>query len=289
MIEPLNIKRCIRVCSVTLLLLTMVLLIPSFPKVEAELRGMSGFNVIIHEGEKAQGTFKPSSSSTNLFTDVTDRVTYSLQPGPIPSATFSPQGFRYDISDGSPTITAVLSTENLAVGNYFFTIKGVDEDGNTATSGGFVRVLAAVPPPPPDPTLANLQEQINDLSANLNSLQEALNNIELTPGPAGPAGPKGADGAAGEKGADGALGPMGPQGEKGADGALGPMGPQGEKGAAGLAGEKGDRGPQGLPGERGPQGPPGEKGAPGDACPKTIKGIFNMKNGQQELTICVPR
>ena len=276
MIEP-YIKKCIGVCSVTLLLLTMVLLIPSFPKVEAELRGMSGFNVIIHEGEKAQGTFKPSSSSTNLFTDVTDRVTYSLQPGPIPSATFSPQGFRYDISDGSPTITAVLSTENLAVGNYFFTIKGVDEDGNTATSGGFVRVLAAVPPPPPDPTLANLQEQINDLSANLNSLQEALNNIELTPGPAGPAGP------AGPKGADGAAG------EKGADGALGPMGPQGEKGAAGLAGEKGDRGPQGLPGERGPQGPPGEKGAPGDACPKTIKGIFNMKNGQQELTICVPR
>ena len=246
-------------------------------------------SIVVNEGEKAKGTFKPFSSSFSPF-DVTDQVTYSLQPGgPISSASFAPQGFRYDISEGSPTITATLDTENLAIGNYGFTIKGVDEDGNTATGGGNVKVIAFVPPPPPDPTPAQLQGQINTLSANLNALQDALNNIELTPGPAGPAGPRGADGAAGEKGADGALGPMGPQGEKGADGALGPIGPPGEKGAAGLAGEKGDRGPQGPPGERGPQGPPGEKGAPGDACPKTIKGIFNMKNGQQELTICVPR
>jgi len=72
-----------------------------------------------------------------------------------------------------------------------------------------------------------LWNAINELKDEINSLWEAVENIQLTPGPPGPQGPQG---------------PPGPPGEQG------PPGPQGEQG------------PQGLPGEVGPAGPPGPPG-----------------------------
>lgn len=55
-------------------------------------------------------------------------------------------------------------------------------------------------------------------------VKQALDDIELTPGPQGPPGEKG------EKGDKGDPGEQGPQGEKGDTGAQGPPGPQGEPG-----------------------------------------------------------
>lgn len=66
--------------------------------------------------------------------------------------------------------------------------------------------------------------------ATIAYVNNAIKEIELTPGPQGeqgPQGPKGEDGIQGlkgDKGEDGAPGPQGPQGEPG------PMGPQGPKG-----------------------------------------------------------
>lgn len=108
-------------------------------------------------------------------------------------------------------------------------------------------------------------------------VDKAIENIELTPGPAGPQGPKGEDGAQGEqgpkgdKGDKGDTGPAGPQGEKGADGAQGIQGPAGKDGAKGDKGDTGEQGPQGIQGPKGdtgatgPQGPKGDTGATGPA------------------------
>ena len=65
-----------------------------------------------------------------------------------------------------------------------------------------------------------LQEEIDELEAQVVQLSSQLENISLIPGPIGP------------------QGDQGPQGEKG------DQGPQGEKGDQGPQGEKGDQGPQ---------------------------------------------
>jgi hypothetical protein len=72
-----------------------------------------------------------------------------------------------------------------------------------------------------------------DLQNQINNLQQQINNIKLTPGPAGPVGP---------------MGPAGPVGPIGSQGPVGPAGP------AGAMGPKGNQGPQGVPGEQGPPG-----------------------------------
>lgn len=59
------------------------------------------------------------------------------------------------------------------------------------------------------------------------ALQDEIDTIELTPGPAGP------------PGADGAQGPPGPAGPPGADGAQGTPGPTGADGAQGVPGPPG--------------------------------------------------
>ena len=69
------------------------------------------------------------------------------------------------------------------------------------------------------------------------AIARAVEEIELTPGPAGPQGEPGVpgkDGQPGEPGpagADGAVGPQGPKGDAGATGATGPTGPQGPAGS----------------------------------------------------------
>ena len=86
--------------------------------------------------------------------------------------------------------------------------------------------------------------------SSIAGLQDALKNIELTPGPPGPAGEPG---------------PTGPQGEKGEKGDKGDPGEQGPAGEQGPPGETGPEGPQGLQGEPGPAGPAGADGAQGPA------------------------
>jgi hypothetical protein len=74
-------------------------------------------------------------------------------------------------------------------------------------------------------------------------LQQRIDAIQLTPGPAGPQGADGVPGANGSQGADGAPGPDGLQG---ADGASGPAGATGEDGLPGIDGL------DGLPGADAP-------------------------------------
>lgn len=64
--------------------------------------------------------------------------------------------------------------------------------------------------------------------ATVAELNDAIENIELTPGPQGPQGPQGE------------TGPQGPQGEPG------PQGPKGDTGATGAKGDKGDKGDPGT-------------------------------------------
>lgn len=84
--------------------------------------------------------------------------------------------------------------------------------------------------------------------ATENYVDERIETIELTPGPAGPRGDTGEAGPAGKDGA------QGPKGDKGDKGDTGKQGPKGDTGATG---------PQGPEGKQGPQGPAGQDGAPG--------------------------
>ena len=65
------------------------------------------------------------------------------------------------------------------------------------------------------------------------SVAEAIETIELTPGPKGDKGDKGEKGDKGDKGEKGDTGPQGPQGPQGE---TGPQGPKGEKGDPGSGG-----------------------------------------------------
>lgn len=78
----------------------------------------------------------------------------------------------------------------------------------------------------------------DEVNANFKAISDAINNIQLIPGPQGPAG------------TDGAQGLQGPQGTQGIQGT------QGSQGLAGPQGTQGAQGPQGI------QGPAGESGSP---------------------------
>ena len=95
-----------------------------------------------------------------------------------------------------------------------------------------------------------------DHDGNLDKLEQAIEGIELTPGPQGPQGPTGPQGATGSSAyqvavADGFVGTesqwlaslVGPAGAKGDTGDAGPQGPAG---AAGPAGAQGPQGPSGV-------------------------------------------
>jgi hypothetical protein len=88
-----------------------------------------------------------------------------------------------------------------------------------------------------------------------NYVDNATNNITLTPGPTGPTGPTGAQGIAGPTGPTGAQGVAGPTGPTGAQGVAGPTGAQGVAGPTGAQGALGPTGPTGAQGVAGPTGP----------------------------------
>ncbi|HCN10031.1 MAG TPA: hypothetical protein DIT01_19060 [Lentisphaeria bacterium] len=73
-----------------------------------------------------------------------------------------------------------------------------------------------------DPALVDEVAGIDYTSYRLDALQEALDNIQLTPGPQGPQGKAGSAGSVGAAGANGADGGQGPQGKQGDTGAAAP-------------------------------------------------------------------
>lgn len=83
------------------------------------------------------------------------------------------------------------------------------------------------------------------LQAQIDANKTAIENIELTPGPAGADGATGATGPTGAKGDKGDKGDQGIQGVTGADGA---------PGAPGAKGDKGDKGDPGADGQDGADG-----------------------------------
>ena len=113
---------------------------------------------------------------------------------------------------------------------------------------------------------AELAESDVDLSAyyTKSEVDNKIETIELTPGPAGPQGEKGDKGDTGAPGADG---------KDGAKGDTGPQGPQGEQGPAGKDGANGKDGAQGPQGETGPEGPQGPAGADGKDGYTPVKGV----------------
>jgi hypothetical protein len=83
-------------------------------------------------------------------------------------------------------------------------------------------------------------------------VDDAIETIELTPGPAGP---QGEPGPAGRDGIDGKDGEPGKDGAQGIQGPVGPEGPQGIQGPEGPAGRDGK---DGEPGKDGQDGAPGK-------------------------------
>jgi hypothetical protein len=81
-----------------------------------------------------------------------------------------------------------------------------------------------------------LQQQIDQIKIQLQSIQSGQKGDPGPQGPAGPVGPQGPEGPqgpAGPVGPQGLQGPEGPGGDTGATGATGPIGPQGPAGECG--------------------------------------------------------
>src|SRR3990170_8322233 len=102
----------------------------------------------------------------------------------------------------------------------------------------------------------------DEVNANFKTLADAINNIQLTPGPQGTQGPQGIQGPVGPQGPAGPEGAQGAQGLPGPQGHQGIQGPPGPQGLTGPQGPAGPQGPQGAQGPQGPQGPSGTDGSP---------------------------
>ena len=102
----------------------------------------------------------------------------------------------------------------------------------------------------------------DEVNANFKSLADAINNVQLIPGPQGTQGPQGIQGPVGPQGPSGPEGAQGAQGLPGTQGTQGIQGSQGSQGLTGSQGATGPQGPQGAQGPQGPQGPSGTDGSP---------------------------
>ena len=125
----------------------------------------------------------------------------------------------------------------------------------------------------------NGEIDLNDY-ATKTYVNNAIRDIELTPGPKGDKGDTGEQGPRGEKGDTGEQGPRGLQGEQGERGLQGPTG---------AKGEQGEQGPQGLQGPIGPQGPKGDKGDTGEQGPQGEKGLQGPQGPQGERGLQGPK
>ncbi|WP_305067667.1 hypothetical protein [Lysobacter sp. GX 14042] len=222
-----------------------------------------------------------------LSVDATGRVTFGLSPLPDTGGG-TLQKLERD-QYGRVSGTSEATTDDLPEG-----------EGNRYFTPERARAAAVADAIDPDAT---------DTAPSGRAVAEAIETIELTPGPEGPQGPEGPEGP---------QGPEGPAGEDGAgieiagsvptyadlptglgsgdagagylvqaDGKLyiwdgsafppdgggvafrGPEGPQGPQGSQGPQGPKGDTGERGP---QGPAGPKGDKGDPGDQGPAGPKG-----------------
>src|SRR3972149_2533517 len=105
----------------------------------------------------------------------------------------------------------------------------------------------------------------DEVNANFKTLSDAINNIQLLPGPQGTQGPQGIQGPVGPQGPAGPEGAQGAQGLPGTQGTQGIQGLQGSQGPVGPQGPAGTQGSQGAQGPKGPQGPSGADGSPDTA------------------------
>lgn len=141
-----------------------------------------------------------SVSSSFVFLEISDIVTLSFSADSQPfTATFFPNPVRVDRDNNPREVSISIIRNGASPGFYSYSITGIDENGNSATCFGNIRVLS-IPTPPSDPTPSQLQQQINDLRNDLTLLQNEVDTIELTPGPAGPQGEKGETGPRGPPG-----------------------------------------------------------------------------------------
>jgi hypothetical protein len=150
-------------------------------------------------------------SSSFGFFETFDAVNLSFQAGSSPfTAIFSSNPVTVRDSDpgDSRDVSFTIHRNEALPGTYFYSVLGIDENGNTASCNGSITVLTITTPPPPpppptDPTPNQLQQQITSLRNDLTLLQDQVNNIQLIPGPTGP------------KGDTGDIGPQGPAGSPG--------------------------------------------------------------------------
>jgi hypothetical protein len=156
-------------------------------------------------------TIRLSSDFSIINLDLSDQVTTTFNDDNAPfTAIFPPNPIIIRDSDpnDSRDVIVTVTKNDAGPGLYPYQIIGVDEDGNTKACFASIRVLST-PTPPPDPTPAQLQQQINSLRNDLTSLENEVDNIQVTPGPEGPQGPQGEKG---ETGPQGQRGPPGPSG-----------------------------------------------------------------------------
>jgi hypothetical protein len=106
-----------------------------------------------------------------------------------------------------------------------------------------------------------------------NYVDNATNNITLTPGPTGPTGAQGIAGPTGPTGPQGDIGPTGPTGA----GATGPTGPTGPQGATGPTGPTG----------AGATGPTGPTGPAGTADLTSVSNQFLLLSGANYMLGCL--
>lgn len=125
-------------------------------------------------------------------------------------------------------------------------------------------IAAAYTPALLNAQLDTLNNQWNEITSTITSLDARLDAL-FTAGAIG-----------------GTVGPIGPQGATGPSGAAGTSYTSGTQGVEGVAGQTGPRGPTGAPGATGPTGPPGvdgQSGDVGDTGPRGATGPATPFNG----------
>ena len=168
------------------------------PDSYSELEGISGCQNVRMNSDTSSVSFTISlfSDFSILQLDLDDDVTLTFDDGTAPftaSISPNPKLLRSSQPDNNEVSITVLKN-NAAPGTYpAYSLRAIDEDGNSAACSGSLTVLST-PTPPTDRTPSQLQQHIHQLRTNLATLQEQVNNLEGNPRPAGPTGQQGLTG-----------------------------------------------------------------------------------------------
>ena len=191
-----------------------------FPNSYSTLDRIQCPTVSMYSDSVSVSTHLRVSSNFALIVELTDVVRLTFEAGTNPfTATFIPNPVT--VRDSSPSdssdVTFTVIRNGATPGVYSYSVKGEDESENERSCIGsiFVSTTPTPPSPVPDPTPIQLQQQINNLRNDLTSIQNQVDNLQLTPGPEGPQSPQGEKG---ETGQQGPMGPPGPQGQRGPPG-----------------------------------------------------------------------